>query len=251
LNKAGRRRIWKTLLVVTVFVAIFYATFTINNRYITANTEMARVAVAMRDIPAYSQIREEDLILAKRPLSVIPRDAVYDIKEFLGSGTYYTGEFGLEAGDILRAERLSLTDQNPLGSLARLRDENKMLIAVNTNLVQSTANLVIPGAVVDAVVFIPGDNETPDQIISPLEDPRLGNLLIVDKKNADSAVPEEKGREAIPAVITIMLKREELDIAEALVSYNERGSIYLLPVGFEGDIYLAAQAKVETTTEKI
>ncbi|MFY9173750.1 MAG: SAF domain-containing protein [Peptococcia bacterium] len=251
MNKAVRQRIWKTLLVMIVFVVIFYVTFKINNRYIRENTEMVRVAVAIREIPAYTQIKEEDLILAKRPLSVIPKDAVYDTKELLESGTYYTGEFGLEAGDILRVERLFLSDQNPLGSLARLRDENKMLIAVNTNLVQSTANLVIPGAVVDAVVFIAGDNETPDQVISPLEDPRLGDLLVVDKKNSEAAIPAEKGRDAIPAVITIMLEREELDIAEALVSYNELGSIYLLPVGFEGDIYLAAQAKVETEQEKI
>lgn len=251
MNKAVKQRVWKTLLVLVVFVLIFYGTFTINNRYIRANTEMVKVTVAMREIPAYSQIKEGDLIIAKRPLSVIPKDAVYDREDLLESGTYYTGAIGLGVGDILRAERLFTTDQNPLGGLARLGDENKMLVAVNTDLVQSTANLVIPGAIVDAVVFLKGDNETPDQVLSPIEDPRLGNLLVVDKKNAEAASPAEKGREAIPAVITIMLERQNSETAKALVEYNELGSIYLLPVGFEGDIYLATQADIETDQEKI
>lgn len=243
MSKAVRRKILKTLLVITVFVLIFFGTFTINNRYIKENTEMARVAVAIREVPAYAQLKKEDLILAKRPLSVVPRDAIYDLNEFLDQGIFYTGELGLESGDILRKERLFQADQNPLGSLARLGDDNKMLVAVNTDLVKSTANLVVPGAIVDAVVYLEGDNEIPDQILSPTEDPRLSNLLVVDKKNAEAAVPAAEGREAIPAVITIMLDREDSDIAKALVEYNEKGCIYLLPVGFQGDIYLAAQAK--------
>jgi len=244
LRKIVKQKILKTSLVAGTFILIFFLTFSLNRIYIKQNTDMVNVVVAARKVTAYSPLNVEDLTLASRPRSAVPASAVTSLGSLLGPNKYYAGELGFGEGDIIRQDRLFDLNQKPLGNLAQLEVENKMLVAINTNLVRSTANFVVPGARVNAVVFIKGDmNMVPDRVLSPAEDPKLGNLLVVDKKNAEAAAPAEKGREAIPAVITVMLDQDRLDVAKALVEYNEKGSIYLLPIGFEGDIYLAAQAE--------
>ena len=66
---------------------------------------------------------------------------------------------------------------------------------------------------------------------------------MVDKKNANSAVVEEEGREAIPAVVVFKLHQNQQNVAKALVKYNETGTVYLLPVGFQGDVFLGLAAQ--------
>lgn len=113
-----------------------------------------------------------------------------------------------------------------------------MLIAINTNLVQSCANLVIPGSLVEAIVHLPAKGmEEEDQVISCLEEPALANLLVVDKKNAQAAPIEKDSREAIPAVVVLKLHKNQQTTAKKLVYYNEKGTIYLLPVGFRSEIF--------------
>lgn len=243
MRKLIKQKILKTALVIGSFFIIFSITFTVNRLYIKKNTDMVNVVVATGKVAAYSRISPENLIIAQRPRSVVPETALIDLNDLLSVNKYYVGDLGFGEGDIIRTDRLFQNNSNPVGNLAQLAEENKMLVSVNTNLVKSTANLVVPGSLVNAVVFIKGDmNASPDKVLSPAEDPKLGNLLVVDKKNSEATIPAEKGRDAIPSVITLMLDKGNLDVAKALVEYNEKGSIYLLPIGFKGDIYLAAQA---------
>jgi hypothetical protein len=110
---------------------------------------------------------------------------------------------------------------------------------------------VVPGTLVNAIVFVKGQMlDEPDLIISPAEDTRLANLLVVDKKNANASPPTEKGREAIPAVVTLIIDKDNLEIAKALVQYNETGSVYLLPVGFESNVYLASEVRKQQGEKK-
>ena len=242
MRKVIKQRFFKIGLVIALFIAIFGVTFTLNRSYIVSNTDMVQVVVASKKIPAFSKVGAESVTIKKLPRSVIPKTALTDTA-VLEKKNLYTGDLGLGEGDVVREDRLTGNNDAPVGNLAKLQSENKMLVSIQTNLVKSCANLVTPGAVVNAVVFVKGDTLSgSDKIISPLEDPRLSNLLVVDKKNSESAPPVEKGREAIPAVITIMLDSQNIDVAKALVQYNEKGSIYLLPFGFKGDVYLAAQS---------
>lgn len=204
---------------------------------------MVSVVVASHKVPAYSLLGKESLLLARRPRSVVPDTAVYQPDDLLGLTRFYSGDLGFGEGDIIRKDRLFTANNSPMGDLNRLAPEGKMLVSVSTDLVKSTANLIVPGTVVNAVVFIKGDmNQSEDKVLSPKEDPKLGGLQVVDKKNAEAAAPAEKGRDALPAVITLMIDGEDFDTAKALVEYNEKGSIYLLPIGLNGDIYLAAHA---------
>lgn len=242
MRKVLRKKLLKSALVVLVFIMIFGITFTLNRLYIRKNTDMVNVVIAAKKIPAFSQITEEQVKLSQLPSSVVPKDAIADTNLFSEGNKYFTADLGFGIGDIIRLDRLSDGKSDGLNILTSLEDENKTLVSINTNLVKSCANLVSPGSLVNVIVFIKGQMiEEPDKIISPVEDARLTNLLVIDKKNAESSSITEKGRESIPAVVTFMMDKENIETAKALVQYNEIGSVYLLPVGFKGDVYLAAQ----------
>lgn len=243
MRKILRKKLLKMAVVVFSFCLVFAITYTLNTMYIKKNTEMAVVTIAANKIPAFSSIDGTFLTLAKRPLAVVPKEAVLDPEEFLKGKKHYAGDLGFGKGDIIRTDRLIEEKDMKILDLARLADENKMLLAINTNLVRSCANIIVPGTMVNAVVVIKGQQiNEPDKVISPDDDPILANLLVADKKNAEASKPSESGRDAIPAVITLVLDSNKMEAAKALVHYNEKGSIYLLPVGFKGDIYLASEA---------
>lgn len=234
----------KSGIVICVFWLIFITTFLLNRAYIRKNTDMISVLVAANKIPAYTIITEDMITIAKKPRSVVTKDTVLNIDQL--KGYFYTEDLGFGQGDIIKLDRLSNSNNSSpsIGNLVKLNNENKMLIAINTNLVKSCASLVEPGAVVNAIVFIKGeDMSATDKVISPAEDPRLANLLVLDKKNAEAGQTADSGRDAIPAVITLVLDKTDLDVAKTLVEYNEIGSIYLLPVGFKGDTYLMSVNK--------
>lgn len=241
MRKRIKQKYIKAGVVIIVFCLITAVTFTLNRMYIRKNTDMVNVAVAVQKIPAFTQVFPDQVKLAKRPRSAVPPEAVLNTAE-LSQAPYYTGDLGFGQGDIIRTDRLSAGKSSKIGELTSLVAEDKMLISVSTNLVKSCANLVAPGALVDAVVFIPGQGiDQEDILISPLEDPCLANLLVIDKKNAESSPPPDAGREAIPATVTLIMDKAAMETAKALVQYNETGSIYLLPVGFDGTVHLAAQ----------
>jgi hypothetical protein len=244
-RKVVKKKLLKIAGVILSFCLVFGITFTLNTMYIKKNTQLVVVAVASKKIPAFSLLEGSSITLAKRPLAVVPQEAVFNPEEFLEGKKLYAGDLGFGEGDMIRTDRLVEEKDSALLYLAGLAVENSMLVAVNTNLVRSCANMVVPGTMVNAVVVIKGQliNE-PDRVIGPDDDSRLGNLLVVDKKNAEGAKPAASGRDAIPAVITLLLDGNNLEVAKALVHYNEKGSIYLLPVGFQGDVYLASASSL-------
>jgi hypothetical protein len=246
LSKIFHKRWLKVFFVLLTFCAIFFITYTLNDLYIKKNVQTIRVATVTKKIPPYTLVTKEQIAMMSMPVSAIPQDAVLNPERFFQGKKYYTNELGLGAGDLLRTEKLSTDNTSVLGKLTRLSDDQTMLVAINTNLVQSCANLVVPGTLVNAVVYIKAKGiGQEDLVISFEEDPGLANLLVVDKKNANSAVVEEEGRGAIPAVVVFKLDKNQQNVAKALVQYNETGTIYLLPVGFKGDVFLGIEAQKE------
>ncbi|MCR4443458.1 MAG: hypothetical protein QHH10_14255 [Peptococcaceae bacterium] len=244
MRRIVRQRWIKTGIVILGFLVVFAITFTLNRQYIKSNTDLVPVVVAAQKIGAFMPVKKGTAVLTKRPRSVVPAQAVAD-PDLLWSGKqYYASELGFGEGDIIRMDRLTEENVAGPGSLSTLSEQNRLLVAVNTNLVKSCANLVGPGVLVDAVVFIRSDLPSlPGRVISPAENPGLAGLLVIDKKNAESAFPAEKGREAVPAVITLAVDRSQVELVKSIVEYNEKGSIYLLPVGFKGDVYLKSLAR--------
>lgn len=238
MRKLEKQKYIKIGIVAIGFIVVLAVTFVINRAYIRANTDMVSVAIATKKISAFSEIKSTDVTLAKRPRSMADEDTIIDLS-VLKEQAHYTQDLGFGEGDIIKKSRLTT---NRTSALGRLNQEGKMLVAINTNLVQSCANFVVPGTVVNAIVFIKSlDPSKPDEVYSYKTKPELANLLVIDKKNAESAVPPQSGREAIPAVVTIELPMTDAATAEALVKYNELGSIYLLPVGFDPTVHLQVQ----------
>lgn len=244
MRKMIRIRWFKIALIILTFAVTFALTFFLNRAYIRKNTDLIEVLVATKKIPAYSLVSRDNTTITKRPRASLPPEVLPALDHFAQGKQEYTADLGFGAGDVIRKDRF-LAGNDALNILATLNRDKKMLLAVGTNLVRSCAGLVTPGSLVNAVVFMKGDSQgVPDKIISPGEDARLANLLVLNIKNSDAVPPKESGKEAIPAVATLVLDSNNIETAKALVQYNEKGSIYLLPVGFSGETYLA-EAKSE------
>lgn len=228
----------RILLVIITFCGVFLLSYFLNQAYLRKNTATMEVVMVTKKVPPYSLLSKEDLAVMTIPQAIVPDDAVLDLEEFWQDSPYYTTDLGFGAGDLLCTEKLSSDHFTAWGKMAALTNEESMLIAINTNLVQSCANLVIPGSLVEAIVHLPAKGmEEEDQVISRLEEPALANLLVVDKKNAQAAPIEKDSREAIPAVVVLKLHKNQQTTAKKLVYYNEKGTIYLLPVGFRSEIF--------------
>ncbi len=235
MRRLTRIRIFKTALLMATFLMVFTVTFMINRTYIRKHTELVEVVVAANKLSPYSLVTRDDLTMSKRPRSVVGAEAVRDLEFFGPEKSYYTEELGFGKGDIISQDRIFETETSKLGQIVKLANENKMLLSVNTNLVRSCANMVTAGTYVDLIVYLDDrEKEDSDTIISPAEDARLSSLLVVATKNSEASGIEEEGRNAIPAVVTFELTRDKMDVAKVLVKYNEKGSIYLLPVGYSG-----------------
>ena len=154
MRKFFRKKGWKVFFVLLAFCAVFFITYTLNDLYIKQNVQTVRVATVTKKIPPYTLVTKEQVTMLPLPVSVVPEDAVLNVEEFFQGQKYYTNELGLGAGDLLRREKLSADNTSPLGKLTRLSDDQTMLVAINTNLVQSCANLVVPGTLVHAIVYI-------------------------------------------------------------------------------------------------
>jgi hypothetical protein len=244
-----------TYLVTGVcFCVIFLVTFVVNQGYIKKNTDLVRAAVAVHPVGVYAPIGPTDFKLTDVPALYAGTDCVTDMEVFFKDKAWFTKELGMGEGDILRPSRLSSHMENDQGLLAMMENQHKMMVSVETTLIQSCANLVFPGVKVNAVVFIPGKegyDSTEDQVIGPDQDMRLAGLQVVDKRNSDGKPmleANDANRQDIPFVVTLMLDQEEMERAQALIAYGEKGKIYLLPVGFEGELYLELKQGGMTNT---
>jgi hypothetical protein len=226
------------------FCVIFVVAFLVNQSYIKKNTDLVKAAVAVRDLGVYAPVQPTDFRLEDVPALYAGADYVGNLEDFFGDQFWFTKELGLGQGDILRPTRLSSRTEEDSGLLAIVEKEKKMMVSIETTLIQSCANLVLPGVRVNAVVYIAGKEGyegTEDQMIGPDQDARLAGLLVVDKRTSEGKPMEENTdskQEGVPYAITVLLDQEEMERAEALIQYGEKGKIFLLPVGFEGELYL-------------
>lgn len=243
MSKVFRKKWYKILLVIFTFCLVFFITYTLNEMYIKENIQTVSVATVTKKIPPYTIVKKENIVMTPIPISIVPEDAVLNSEQFFKENVYYTNDLGFGVGDILKTEKLSIDNTSAIGKLTKLSDDQTMLLAINTNLVQSCANLIVPGTLVNAIVYVNArEMGQEDQVISFDEEPGLANLLVVDKKNANSVVVEGEGNGTVPAVVVIKLDKKDKDVAKVLVKYNEIGIIYLLPVGFREDIFLGIAA---------
>jgi len=231
----------KGLIICVSFVAVFGITYRLNQTYLREAAETVVVVTVAEDLLPDMLLTPDSLMMAERPAMGLGADYAEDIATLLEQGPWYVGEIGFGAGDVLRPARLRAEEDmesgDPLWEFS-LQDQAR-LVAVETNLVRSGGDWLRPGMLVDAMVYIPAkenyEDPQPSQVIGPEEDPYLRGLLVIDRKNAnglslgDQAGEEGYSRDALPAVVTLMFDKDDLERVRALVRYNEEGRIYLSP----------------------
>ncbi|GEM_PF-2310606 len=244
--RGGLKSIWyqgpvfRAFMIGLIFCLIFGITYRLNQTYLQKVSETAPVVAARRTLSPGTLLTVEDLIVTERPLAGLGDDYCRDISALFETGEWYTDTIGLGKGDVLRPSRLVKESVTEESLLQRLSKEQKCLIAVETDLVRSCGNWLAPGTRVDGWVYISGKDgfdTVPEQVIGPLEDPCLSNLLIVDKKNKNAMPLESLNDEAIkdplPVVLTLMVEQNDEERIRALVRYNEIGKIYFSPKSLE------------------
>lgn len=237
MRRIVKNRLIKVSILTGLLIIVFVSAFFINQEYINSHTELEPVVVANSYIPAYSVVSKNMFRVTKIPAVAIGPNHASSLDE-LNDGPFFTKELGLGKNDILYLDRIINASEIKPSDLYGL-GTGHVLVSVQTDLIRSCANLVGPGCLVDVYVFKKGDGrDSFDMVISPDEDQRLKELLVVDKKNSESTSPKEEGREALPAVVTFKVPENRIESVKALVEYNETGSIYLIPKSFEGDTYL-------------
>ena len=234
--------LWKGLLICVSFVAVFVVTYRLNQSYLQQVVETQAVVTAITDILPGEALDPGNLQLSEKAVFGLGGDLITDLHAFLENGPWYAGDIGIGAGDILRPERL-VNAAAYAGDWRWAFDqrEGARLIAIETSLARSSGDWLWPGALVDALVYIPAkesyEDSRPSQVIGPDDDPFLRGLLVIDKKNAngmslgEGAAEEGYSRDALPAVVTLMIEEGDIGRAMALVRYNEEGRIYLSPSG--------------------
>ncbi|KNZ69036.1 hypothetical protein Tfer_2280 [Thermincola ferriacetica] len=217
----------KITFVLITGLLLAVTTFILNKSYIAQHTDLKPVVVAKETVTPYNPITKYELV--KKVRSSIPEDAVTDPK-YLEKKKWYAGKLGIGAGDIIRKSRIVDEDSNPFGKAISLTD-NKVLVGVETNLVKSAGANIKPGVKVNALVFKPAnDRSEQDTVITPNENPLLGNILVKQVLNSQATNVAGKGKEAMP---TVAVLETTVPVAKLLVLYQETGKIYLAPVGVD------------------
>jgi len=219
----------RIITIITTGLVVAGLTFLINSAYIAKHTRLAKVAVATDNIYPYNRVVKYEITEVVE--SSVPQDAVTDLN-FLGDREWFAGGLGIGKGDVIRKSRLRDVKTNPFGQALGLQ-EDKVLVGVKTDQIQSAGANIKPGVLVNGFVFIAGDGRkrADDAVIGPDQDPLLANLLVREVQNSDISTPGGKGREAIPAVAVI---ETSPGAAQRLVLYQETGKIYLTPAGVNG-----------------
>lgn len=230
----------KGLIICISFFAVFGVTYKLNQSYLQRAAETVNVVTVKKDLLPGEPLTQDILQLAEKPAFGLGDDFATDAHALMESGPWYADEIGFASGDILRPGRLvPAGDKGGDWQWEFSKRDNVRLIAVETSLVRSGGDWLWPGMRVDAMVYIPAkdsyDDPQPSQIIGPEEDPLLGGLLVIDKKNAygftlEGQSPEEGyNRDLLPAVVTLMMGEDDTERAKALIRYNEEGKIYFSP----------------------
>lgn len=159
------------------------------------------VVVLARDLPAYTPIKAEDLVIER--LKVAPQGSFSSTDEVLGRSTWRP----LQAGSWLNAASFEAG-----GSLARMIRPGERALALAVDEVASAAGHLSPGDYVDVLLYLPQDTDNPlrsTQVVVPaLRVLGVGTLLgpaldgsPVQAASADIQVQQEQQRGNVRSVV--------------------------------------------------
>lgn len=216
-----------------VFVALILAgvAVVIQSSIVNKQVTTELVYVAADNLTPYSLV-EGKLVQRKVVKSEIPDDAIRDLKELEGE-SWVTTEVGIPKGIPVSKSMLIPAKESKFGESLELKD-GAMFVGVKTDQVKSAGDMIKPGTIVDAYVYIKGQDRQPSELVTPAEDPLLKGLLIKDRQNQNGYEPQREGagnQNPIPAIAVVETTNPA--VAAALIKYQEEGEIYFTPTGVE------------------
>ncbi|MDU5946545.1 MAG: hypothetical protein E6Z15_05635, partial [Paenibacillus macerans] len=126
--------------------------------------------------------------------------------------------------------------ESKFGESLELKD-GAMFVGVKTDQVKSAGDMIKPGTIVDAYVYIKGQDRQPSELVTPADDPLLKGLLIKDRQNQNGYEPQREGsgnQNPIPAIAVV--ETTNPDVAAALIKYQQEGEVYFTPTGVNVDV---------------
>lgn len=227
-NKVTRR-----LLIVFNALLLAGAAVAIQSSIVNKQVTTELVYVAVDDLTPYSLV-EDKFVQRKVVRSEVPEDAIRDLKELEGEA-WVTTEIGIPKGIPISKSMLIPAKDSKYGESLELKD-GAMYIGVQTDQVKSAGDMIKPGTLADAYVYIKGVDRQPSKLITPDDDPLLEGLLIKDRQNQNGYEPQREGtgnQNPIPAIAVVETTNPK--VAAALIHYQEEGEIYFTPIGVELD----------------
>ncbi|MNW54119.1 hypothetical protein D3C74_317070 [compost metagenome] len=226
-NKVTRR-----LLIVFAAFILAGAAVAIQSSIVNKQVTTELIYVAADNLPPYSLI-EGALVQRKVVKSEVPEDAVRDLRDLkeLEGESWVTTEIGIPKGIPVSKSMLIRAKDSEYGESLELKD-GAMFVGVQTDQVKSAGDMIKPGTVADAYVYIKGEDRQPSKLITPIDDPILKGLLIKDRQNQNGYEPQREGtgnQNPIPAIAVVETTNPA--VAAALIHYQEEGEIYFAPTG--------------------
>ncbi|GGG15158.1 MULTISPECIES: hypothetical protein [Paenibacillus] len=228
-NKATRR-----LLIVFVALILAGVAVAIQSSIVNKQVTTELVYVAADNLTPYSLV-EGKLVQRKVVKSEVPDDAIRDLKELEGE-SWVTTEVGILKGIPVSKSMLIPAKESKFGESLELKD-GAMFVGVKTDQVKSAGDMIKPGTIVDAYVYIKGQDRQPSELVTPADDPLLKGLLIKDRQNQNGYEPQREGsgnQNPIPAIAVV--ETTNPDVAAALIKYQQEGEVYFTPTGVNVDV---------------
>ncbi|MFJ2043945.1 hypothetical protein ACIOBL_10090 [Paenibacillus taichungensis] len=223
-NKATRR-----IFIVAVALILAGTAVVIQSNIVKRQTTTELIYVAKENLLPYSLV-EGMFVQRKVVQSEIPDDAIRDLKELNGEA-WVTSDVGIPAGVPVSKSLLVPAKDSKYGESLELKD-GAMFVGVQTDQVKSAGDMIKPGTVADAYVYIEGADREPARLITPADDPLLKGLLIKERQNQNGYEPQREGtgnQNPIPSIAVV--ETTDPKVAAALIRYQEEGKVYFTPTG--------------------
>lgn len=231
-TKKKKRKIWtqttRNISILAIALTIGAVAVFIQIRIVKAQTTTKQVLVAENNILPFTPISGK-LVLKKVVKSTVPEDAITSLDQIEGQ-ELVTNDLGLQAGIPVSKSMLVSAKDSKYGESVDLK-QGEQFIGVQTDQVRSAGDLIKPGTIADAYVFIPGGQQSDPTLVTPDQDPLLRSLYIQDRQNQNGDVPQTENQTGIPAIAIVRTSNPA--VVAALIRYQEEGRVYFAPSGID------------------
>lgn len=212
----------------------------VNIQYVESKTNVKKVVVATEAIKPFAEVTENMITIREVVMSEVPQDTFESIEDFKDSEKWFASEIGIPKDYPISKAMIVKAKDAKFGPSVEL-DGKTLFVGVKTDQVKSAGDYIKPGVLVDAYVYLEGDMQRPEEVITPAKSPVLKNLLVYERQNSDAQQPDaQEGKDKIPVVAILKVTPQS---AAELVRYQEKGKVYLLPAGYDPQFYLKKDAK--------